>query len=317
MTNKQNNPKQKTLHYIAGLPRSGSTLLSSLLNQNPRFYSGPSSPVIGIMMQIQQDLVNNELYTAYPKPIQATELVSSVTSHYYSDVDKPVIFDKNRSWTNNFGMITGFLTDNPKILCPVRDLSEILTSFITMHRRNPYEVGGRINFIDEMLIKSNIPLTDDNRCQFLAGDNGILGQSYLGMQQLVMDGKQRFLHFVEYNDLMTNPAETMRKIYDFLEEPYFEHDFKNITNSHREDDAKIYGLADMHEVRSTLGKTSADPASVLSPEILSQCENTAFWQDLVPVSADVASNTVSNSGVNSGFFQTANTDAAPSNIIGA
>jgi hypothetical protein len=73
----------------------------------------------------------------------------------------------------------------------------------------------------------------------------------------------------------------------------------------------------MHEVRSTLGKTSADPASVLSPDILSRCENTAFWQDLVPVSADVVSDTVSNSGVNSSFFQTANPGAEPSNIIGA
>lgn len=279
MTTTQN----KTLHFIAGLPRSGSTLLSSLLNQNPRFYSGPSSPVIGTMMQIQRDLINNELYIAYPKPQQATELVASVASHYYSDVNKPVVFDKNRSWTNNFGMITGFLSYNPKIICPVRDVSEILTSFITMHRRNPYEVNGKINFIDEMLIKSNIPLTDDNRCQFLAGPNGILGQSYTGMQQLVMEGKQRFMHFVEYSDLMSNPQETMQRLYDFLEEPYFEHDFENIQNIHREDDARIYGLADMHEVRSQLGKTSADPASVLSQAVLQSCENTAFWRDLVPV----------------------------------
>lgn len=292
-----NNTQNKTLHYIAGLPRSGSTLISSLLNQNPRFYSGPSSPVVGLMMQIQADLVNNELYIAYPKPQQATELVASVASHYYSDVTKPVVFDKNRSWTNNFGMITGFLNDNPKILCPVRDVSEILTSFITMHRRNPYEVNGKINFIDEMLIKSNIPLTDDNRCQFLAGPNGILGQSYTGMQQLVMEGKQRFLHFIEYSDLMNNPSETMRKIYDFLEEPYFEHDFENIENVHREDDARIYGLADMHEVRSKLGKISPDPVSVLSPTVMQSCANTAFWRDLNPITDFEATESAPTSNV--------------------
>jgi sulfotransferase len=282
------NANSKTLHFIAGLPRSGSTLLSALLNQNPRFYSGPSSPVIGTMMQIQQDLANNELYIAYPKPHQATELVASVASHYYSDITKPVIFDKNRSWTNNLGMISGFLNDNPKIICPVRDISEILTSFITMHRRNPYEVNGKINFIDEMLVKSNIPLTDENRCQFLAGPNGILGQSYSGMQQLVIEGKQRFMHFVEYSDLMTRPRETMQAIYDYLEEPYFEHDFDNIQNVYREDDAKIYGLADMHEVRTKLGKISANPASVLSPAVLQSCENTAFWKNLEPYSPDNA-----------------------------
>lgn len=32
-------------HFISGLPRSGSTLLSALLLQNPRFHAGISSPV--------------------------------------------------------------------------------------------------------------------------------------------------------------------------------------------------------------------------------------------------------------------------------
>lgn len=280
------NPTNRTLHFIAGLPRSGSTLLSSLLNQNPQFYSGPSSPVIGLMMHVQNQLAQDELYRAYPKPQQATELVASVASHYYSDVTNPVIFDKNRSWTNNFGMITGFLNNNPKIICPVRNISEILTSFISMHRRNPYEVGGRINFIDEMLIKSNIPLTDDNRCEFLAGPNGILGQSYLGMQQLVMEGHGKFLHFVEYDQLMSDPAGTMRGIYDFLEQPEFLHDFEKIDNINRENDAQVYGMADMHDVRPVLGKTSADPRDILSPAVLQSCANTEFWRNLQPIDPD-------------------------------
>ena len=37
---------EKTFYFMTGLPRSGSTLLSSILNQNPKFYSGPSSPVV-------------------------------------------------------------------------------------------------------------------------------------------------------------------------------------------------------------------------------------------------------------------------------
>ena len=44
---------KKTFYFMAGLPRSGSTLLSSILNQNPRFYSGPSSPVLGAMYALE------------------------------------------------------------------------------------------------------------------------------------------------------------------------------------------------------------------------------------------------------------------------
>ena len=36
------------LHFISGLPRSGSTLLAALFQQNPRFCSGMSSPVYAL-----------------------------------------------------------------------------------------------------------------------------------------------------------------------------------------------------------------------------------------------------------------------------
>ncbi|HIM20494.1 MAG TPA: hypothetical protein EYM28_07835, partial [Rhodospirillales bacterium] len=36
-------------HFIAGLPRSGSTLFSALLRQNPDFYADISSPVMGLV----------------------------------------------------------------------------------------------------------------------------------------------------------------------------------------------------------------------------------------------------------------------------
>jgi len=49
----------KTFYFMAGLPRSGSTLLSSILNQNPRFYSGPSSPVLGAMYAVEENFTNN------------------------------------------------------------------------------------------------------------------------------------------------------------------------------------------------------------------------------------------------------------------
>jgi sulfotransferase len=271
---------KKNYYFMAGLPRSGSTLLSAILNQNPKFYSGPSSPVISLMLGLENALASDELYLAYPKPNQAAELVANVISHYYSDISQPVIIDKNRSWVTRLHYISGYFGVTPKVLCPMRNIDEILTSFITMHRRNPFEVDGKINFIDEMLVKNNIPLTDDNRCEFLTSTNGILGQSYHGIQQALIQGQQRQLHFIEYSDLTTRPEETMIKIYEFLEQPYFQHDFSNLVNSHPENDAEIYGLADMHKVRKQLGATSLDPKEVLSELTLSRSAGSEFWRDL-------------------------------------
>lgn len=272
---------EKTFYFMAGLPRSGSSLLSTILNQNPRFHSGPSSPVVPTMFAIEQSLLSDELFIGYPKIEQGKQIISSVLPQYYSDRPEPVIIDKNRSWTVRMEYISGYFDMKPKIICPVRDISEILTSFILMMRRNPYQVNGKINFIDEMLIKNNIPLTDDNRCEFLASQNGILGQAVASIQKALMEGYDSCLHFVEYKDLVNNPEETLEKIYDFLGEEYFEHTFNNLKNNTRENDALIYGFADMHEVRPLLKITSEDPKEVLSENILQKCKGTEFWRDAV------------------------------------
>lgn len=277
----------KTYYFMSGLPRSGSTLISSILNQNPRFYSGPSSPVVGTMITLENSLSNDELFLGYPKPQQAKEIISSVLSGYYSDRQEPVIFDKNRSWTVRMEYIPGYFDIPAKVLCPVRDTAEILTSFISMLRRNPYEVDGKINFIDEMLVKSNIPLTDDNRCEFLASPAGILGQSVEGLRKALMEGNDNSIHLIEYQDLMNNPKETMEKIYEFLGEEPFEHIFDKIENINRENDGKIYGFADMHEVRPELKSISPSPEEILSPEILEKCKDTEFWRVLESTEEDL------------------------------
>lgn len=270
----------KTFYFMAGLPRSGSTLLSSLLNQNPRFYSGPSSPVVPTMLTLENSFSNDELFLGYPKVEVAKNIIASILPQYYSDIDKPVVFDKNRSWVNRMNYISGYFDIVPKVICPVRDISEILTSFIMMRRRNFNVDQNKVNFIDEMLIKSNIPLTDDNRCEFLASPNGILGQSYNGLKQAIMEGYDHCLHFVEYKDLVSNPQETLNKIYEFLDEETFEHTFDNLENPHRENDMQMYGLPDMHEVRSKVKSTAFKPEEILSPETFAKCQNSEFWRTL-------------------------------------
>ena len=259
----------KTFYFMAGLPRSGSTLLSSILNQNPRFYSGPSSPVLGAMFAIEQNFMGNELYHGYPKPNQVREIIGSVPHHFYSDVEKPVVFDKNRAWTARVPYIEGYIGQQAKILVPVRRVDEILTSILTMVHRNPFQEGQeRVNFVDEQLIKTNTPINDVNRCMYLLGNGGIVYESLNAIMEGFTQNVRDKMHFVDYNDLVRDPEKTMEDIYDFLGEDYYDHEFDSLSNIHREDDLNTYGLGDMHEVRSELKKTSPSPSSVLPPEIL-------------------------------------------------
>lgn len=264
---------------MAGLPRAGSTVLGSILNQNPRFYSSPSSPVLSTMFAVEDHLRNDELFHGYPKPQQANQIISSIPYQFYSDVEKPVIIDKNRAWPARVPYIEGYIGQKAKILVPVRDIDEILTSMITMIRRNPYQEGqGRINFIDEQLVKLNIPLSDDNRCEYIAGPQGILGQSLNAIVEGVKQGFLDRMYFVEYKNLVSNSQETLQGIYEFLEEEPFEHTFDNLENQSREQDVRTYGLADMHEVRPTLQSTAPSPNQVLSQQVIEKCKGMDIWR---------------------------------------
>lgn len=271
----------KTYFFMAGLPRSGSTLLSAMLNQNPKIYSSPNSPVLQLMNETEGFLNRDEMFAANPKPNAAKNLIAGLIDNYYSDTNKPIIIDKNRGWPAKIDFITHYLQQPPKILCPVRDTAEILASFIAMHRRNPFiSSAGKVNFIDDILIKNNIPLNDDNRCQQLAGGDGVLGSSYNNIKDALIKGHQKQLHFIEYNDLVNDTENTIRKVYDFLELEYYEHDYSNIRSVHQERDSEVLGFNDMHHVRSTINKTSADPKELLSEAIINNCKDAEFWRDL-------------------------------------
>ena len=274
----------KKFYFMAGLPRAGSTLLSTLLNQNPRIYSGPSSPILGAMYTAHENFIGNELYTGYPKPDAANKIVGSIIDNWYYDIEKPVVIDKNRAWCARVPFIEGYIKQEAKIIVPVRRIDEILASILTMIKRNPFKDGQpRINFVDEYLVKNNIPINDETRCQHLLNPDGIIWESLNATKVGVDEGHGDKFHYVDYNDLITDPQGQLNEIYEFLGEDSFPHSFDNLSNQHREDDITTYGLGDMHEVHSKLEKTSSDPSTVLPSSIIelynSNKETVEFWKE--------------------------------------
>jgi sulfotransferase len=232
------------------------------------------------MYTVENHLMNDELFNGYPKPEQAKQIISSIPFQFYSDRKEKIIVDKNRAWTARVPYIEGYIEQKAKIIVPVRDIDEILTSMIMMIRRNPYKEGNsRINFIDEQLIKLNIPINDDNRCEYIAGPQGILGQSLNAIMEGFNQGFHDRIHFIEYRDIVKNPKQTLKKLYSFLGEEYFEHEFDNLQNKNREQDMSTYGLEDMHEVRPQLKNTAPKPVDILSPYVLEKCNGMDIWRN--------------------------------------
>lgn len=263
----------KQYFFMAGLPRSGSTLLGSLLNQHPLIHCGANSPVLEIMYYTEKYFTTSEQYQAYPKPDCAKKIVSSVIDNFYSDIDKPIVIDKSRAWTNNVERIETYITDNVKILCPVRSVEDILASFIQLIHRNPDE----ISYIDKNLIKENKAVTDENRCHYLMSPAGIVDQSLYAFQQGFVKNHHEKMLLIEYEDLIKHTQKTMNSIYRWLGVHEFTHDLENVENKYREDD-RVYDLKDMHEVRPRVEKTSLPATDVLNLDILQKYQGLNFWR---------------------------------------
>lgn len=261
-------------HFMAGLPRSGGTLLKSILDQNPEIYSSPVSPVMELMYWNEEYFKNSEQYLGYPKPKSAYNIISGFMDQYYYDIKEPIVIDHCRAWPNNIQRIKTYITPDPKIICVVRDVLDILTSFITMIHRN----SDQISFVDKHLIERGILINDDNRCDYLMSDDGIVEQALWSLSQAFIKKDLKHLLLVEYNNLTENPEAEMKRIYEFLNLNYYDHDFKNIYNNHRELDNEIYSLKDMHLVRSSVKKISKNPNEVLSNYVLNKYNRLEYWK---------------------------------------
>jgi len=258
---------------MSGLPRSGSTLLTALLNQNPEIHSSTNSPLLDTIHYTEEYLLyNSEQYKATPNPQGAHKVLSSIPHNYYFNTPQNIIIDKSRGWVNQIQHIKDYITSEPKIICPVRSIHDILSSFLNLIYNSK-----TTSFIDQNLIQNNIEISNDNRCEYLMSPQGIIGQSYYALQQAVKKNNEKYLLFVEYDDLVKNPQQELNRIYEFLELPLYSHNFENIIPKVNENDT-VYHLENMHTVRSKVEKVHRDNSKYLSEYIMNKYNHMEFWR---------------------------------------
>lgn len=258
----------KQYFFMAGLPRSGNTLLSSILNQNPNIHVGANSPVAYLTYQLKNVIPTREEYINLPKPKFISKLIRSTFDDYYSDVNSRYVIDRSGAWGNlsNIEIIKDYITKDIKIICPVRSITEILTSFIVRCNENPD------NFIDKRLVEIN----NNNRCEFLMKKGSMIDICLTSYYTSFLPGYENCFYFVEYEDLINDPQKEIQKIYSFLELDNYNHQFNDIQNTIDYND-QIYGMK-LHDVRSTISKVSIDPNKILSEELIEKYSSMEFWR---------------------------------------
>lgn len=237
--------QNKELAFLAGLPRTGSTLLASILYQNPNIHTGGNSPVCPIMLGLSETCWAGARQQIFANNAQqkAIDLIKSVPQSYYSDVDRPIIVDKCRAWTCrvNFDLITTYITQQPKFIVMVRPIQEILLSFGHLRMKNPYPNAFGKSWQGDPF--SDL-LDEQNRQLILSPAEGVIYAKENYPDNCI---------FVSYNDLVNSTRETLQSIYAFFGWDWFDHDLENIVNQNQENDV-ICGLEGLHDVRPQIAK---------------------------------------------------------------
>jgi len=260
---------EKTIHFVAGLPRSGSTLITNILKQNPEVHGESVSSLSSIFGSINASWSSMESNQEYNNTEAKVGVLKSVLQGYYSHIDKPIVVDKDRGWIPLLPQVEAILDRKVKIVVCVRNPAEILTSFEKLRKENPLFFTKADSSLRE---GSNIA----SRAYFYAGPEGPMGLSHRNIKDAITMGYlDRFL-FIDYNRFCNSPKSQTKRIYEFLELPKFEHDFEKIVQTEVYNDMAV-GLPNLHKIKPSLDRTTVNCVEYLGLDIYEQYNREIFW----------------------------------------
>ena len=250
----------KWLHFLSGLPRSGSTVLAAILNQNPQTHVSTTSGLGAALDALATIWHKERLLDENDKPrTKLAKAMRGVIAGYYDEVTtKPVVIDKARAWPMPIivGAMEQVFEAKPRIIATVRSVPDCMASFVRVAKPTD---------LDEFVHKSELAVH--------------LKKSYQVLQAGYAANPDCFL-FVEYEDLLANPKRELERIHEFLGLPPFDYDFNNIDGSTvKEDDENLHGVVGLHDIKPKLERQHNQSAKDVLGYHYSQFCHPEFWRD--------------------------------------
>lgn len=260
----------KEFYFISGLPRSGSTLLSALLRQNPKFYADISSPVQGLVSSTINVITGSESNHLIDED-RRKHILRATFNAYYDAVEPDTVFDTSRGWTAKTSLLKA-LYPQTKIICCVRDLAWILDSFERISAKN--------NLWNASLTDNESNQTVTTRCDALMDvkkEGQVVKPYYFLEEGLLLNPDMIML--VEYESLCKKPESVMRELYNFIGKPYYDHDFKNVDYDNEVYD-KALNMKSLHTVRKEV--TWQERPTILPLSVWDKYSGKEFWRKPLP-----------------------------------
>ncbi len=260
------------IFFQSSMPRAGSTVFQNLMNQDNRFYASPTSGLLELIFAARHN------YTESPefKAQDAEEMKKAffgfckegIHGYYNAITEKPFIMDKSRGHFAHYDFINGFYP-NPKMICMVRSLPDIIASMEKKFRQNQHQSNPIINH-------ANMQGTTTPKRVDIWVSTPPVGMAIERLSEAIRQGIDKKMLFIKYESLCLYPEQEMKRVYEYLEIEPFKHDFNHIEQTTQEDDA-VYGYAGLHDIRPQLEMKPSDAKKVLGKDVYDWIMNTYKW----------------------------------------
>jgi sulfotransferase len=251
------------IHFISGLPRSGSTLLAGLLRQNPRFHAAMSGPLCGLFDSLLQAMGEAHEYTLFLREQQRERIARALFEAYYAEIADRLVFDANRGWCAQLPALE-LLFPAARVLCCVRSPAWVLDSFERRVQAAPLRRG--------KMFKAGEAANVYTRAEAMA-KGGVLGSALQSLRQAWSGEQAGRLIVVRYDSLVEQPGQVMTRLYELLGEQPFEHDFEHVEYDEPEFDERL-GMPGLHRVAS---RVQPSPRQTILPADLFSQHDRSFW----------------------------------------
>ena len=255
------------------MPRAGSTLLQNILAQNPAFYVTPTSGLLELIFGARLNYTNSAEFKAQDSAAIKRAFLAfcraGMEAYFAALTEKPYVVDKSRGWGVHFDLLQMIFNEEPKIICMVRDLRQILSSLEKKFRQNPDKYRPVENH-------ANLSGTTTLKRALLSLQSAPVGLALDRLLEVHQRGWARKILFVRFEDLTTQPAVVMQNIYAYLGVPEFAHNFDKVAQVTQEDDA-VFGIPGLHEIRSKVEPLQSDYLDVLGRDAVRHLQQQYAW----------------------------------------
>lgn len=250
----------KNIYFLSGLPRSGSTVLAAILNQNPAVHTTATSGLLDMLVGTLRAWADSMSTHATPDKVKAEaeiqRILRTVCEAKYAEVDKPIILDKARGWASdvNIPTMAKVLGHKPKIIATVRNIPDCVASMVRVAK-------------------------PDNLAEFLRTSDLV---NHVKESYQTLEGGYRFapecILFVDYDDLLSDPQSQLDRIHAFLELPAFDYNLNAINADHlKENDEEVWQVKGLHDVKSELKRQHSTTAEDVLGVFYRDYQQPRFW----------------------------------------